>query len=388
MLQHKPGLVKPIAPANSPKNRVVDPTPVRGHHGRTTQHDGEIGTMARKQTDQRRIPHCATALLLIALATFAIPGCSQLIDPNVPEPIHPFVEPQTGGEYLLYRPSSYDRKQAWPLIVACPSSFPDAPHKQVREWTQLAEQYGFLIAVPKLEFEKRGWQGEPTNLPEVLKKNERRILSTIKHVRAGHNISEDRILLYGWKHGATFALHTGMRNPEVFRAISVTRPELYDDALPGIWKGIDPHQPIQVHHDMGDFITGKHTKGAIEWLRSIGVSVTPRTIGSATKSDTASAILFFQETIRNVPWLHIRAFTPSPERPLEVHFKTKGSLSPRQFRWYFGDGDESVVAKPVHVFANSGTYTVTLTVPGRDGQEVKRSASITVPGPQIGTGME
>lgn len=325
-------------------------------------------------------------LLTLSGVLSAASSCSQLIDPNVPEPIHPFVEPQTGGEYLLYRPSSYDRNQGWPLIVACPSSFPDAPHKQVREWTQHAEQYGFLIAVPKLEFAKRGWQSEPTNLPEVLKRNERQILSAVRHVRAGHNVSEDRVLLYGWQRGATFALHAGMRNPEVFRAIAVTRPEIHGDALPGLWTGIDHHQPIQVHYDMDDFVTGKHHQRVVEWLRSIGAGLTPRTLGAARKSDTSDAILFFQETIRGVAWLHIRAFTSDPAKPLEVHFKTKGSLAPRQFRWYFGDGDESVVAEPVHVFGKPGTYTVSLTVPGPGGREVKRSASVTVPGPQIRPG--
>lgn len=332
----------------------------------------------------------ALALLAVIFAAGAVPGCSRLIDPDVPEPIHPLIEPQTGGEYLLYRPSSYDRAQAWPLIVACPSNFPDAPHKQIREWTQLAEQYGFLIAVPQLEFAKRSWKRKPTNLPEMLKKNEARILSTVRHVRAGHNISEDRVLLYGWKRGATFALHTGMRNPEIFRAIAVTRPKLHGDALPGLWMGIDHHQPVQVHYNMDDIVTGKHNQAAVDWLRSIGADVRPKTVGGARKSDSADAILFFQETIRKIPWLHIRAFTPVPANPLEVHFKTKGSLSPRRFRWYFGDGDESVVAQPVHVFSRPGTYTVSVTVPDRglDGREVKRSVSVTVPGPQLRPGRE
>jgi dienelactone hydrolase len=351
---------------------------------------GENASMTRIRTHQK-LNSQTTITLFLAMAAI-IPGCSQLIDPNVPEPIHPCVEPQTGGEYLLYRPSSYDRKKSWPLIVACPSNFPDAPHKQIREWTQLAEQYGFLIAVPSIEFEKRGWGSEPTNLPDVLKKNERRILSTVKHVRAGHNISEDRVLLYGWKRGATFALYAGMRNPEVFRAIAVTRPDLQGDKLPGLWKGIDHHQPVQVHYDMDDFIKGKHNQSLIEWLRTIDASVTPRTIGEASKSDTASAILFFQDSIRKIPWLHIRAFTPNPAKPLEVHFKTKGSLSPKKFRWYFGDGDESVVAQPVHVFAKQGTYNVSVTVPGRgrgsSRGEIKRSATITVPGPQLRPGRE
>jgi len=331
-------------------------------------------------------PSTRTTTLLLIASAMTLAGCSQLIDPNVPEPIRRFTEPQTRSEYLFYQPSSYDRNRAWPLIVACPSSFPDAPHKQIREWTQLAEQYGFLIAVPDLEFTKRRWRGTPHDLAAILKRNEQRIVSTVRHVRAGHNVSEDRILIYGWKRGATFALYTGMRNPEMFRAIAVTRPDLFDDKLPGRWKAIDHHQPVQIHFGVDDFIKGKHGQTLVEWLRSIGAAITTKTLGDARKADTADAVLFFQKTLRKTPWLQIRAFTPDPMKPLEVHFKTRASLTPKQFRWYFGDGDESVVAQPVHVFAKPGTYNVSLIAAGPRGSRIKRSASVTVPGPQIRPG--
>src|SRR3990172_2443966 len=93
-------------------------------------------------------------LLMICLP---LTGCSEYTDPNVPEPIRPFVEPQFGGEYLLYRPSSYDRNKAWPLIVVCHSSFPDSPNRRIRAWTQLAESHGFLLVAPRLTGEKKSW---------------------------------------------------------------------------------------------------------------------------------------------------------------------------------------------------------------------------------------
>ena len=68
----------------------------------------------------------ATVILGMGVST---PGCSQLIDPNVPAPLRDLVEPVLGREYLLYRPSHYDREYDWPLIVVCHTSFPDSPNR-------------------------------------------------------------------------------------------------------------------------------------------------------------------------------------------------------------------------------------------------------------------
>ncbi|MEJ2207204.1 MAG: PKD domain-containing protein, partial [Gemmatimonadota bacterium] len=53
--------------------------------------------------------------------------------------------------------------------------------------------------------------------------------------------------------------------------------------------------------------------------------------------------------------------------------------------WRFGDGDVSFVGSPVHVYAEAGTYSVTLTVVDNQGasdSEVK-SVTVTAPGPTI-----
>lgn len=317
-----------------------------------------------------------------SLALLFAASCSQFVDPNVPEIIRPLAEPEGGGEYLLYRPSGYDRTQSWPLVVVCPSSFPDSANRQIREWTELAEQYGFLVVAPRLKFSRKSWSKNPTEGADVLRANDIRVLSTVRHVRAGQNVSEDRVLIYGWKRGAAAALYTGLRNPETFRAVSVTRPRLYGDALPGPWNGIDRHQAVRVHYDVDDFVMGRHGHNVVEWLRAIGVNLEISTLGSARRGDTADAVQFFQEVIRKQPWVHVRAFAPDTRRPLEVHFKLKASRTPTRYRWYFGDGDESTVAQPIHVYAQPGTYRVTVTVPGARGN-ITRSVNVTVPGPQL-----
>src|SRR3972149_5461108 len=137
-------------------------------------------------------------LTLMALwISLSLPGCSQYIGPNVPEPIRPFIEPQFGDEYLLYRPSSYDRNKAWPVIVVCHSTFPDSPNRRLRAWTELAESQGFLLVAPRLTGNKNSWISgakKEKKPPD----DETHILAVIQHVRAAHNVSDDRILIHGF----------------------------------------------------------------------------------------------------------------------------------------------------------------------------------------------
>ena len=56
-----------------------------------------------------------------------------------------------------------------------------------------------------------------------------------------------------------------------------------------------------------------------------------------------------------------------------------GGTSPYAYHWDFGDGSQSDQSNPVHIFANPGTYTVTVTVTDARGQTVTRVFSVTVP---------
>ena len=80
---------------------------------------------------------------LAVLALFLAEGCSQYINQETPGPIQSFVEPEFGRDYLLYKPSAYNREQVWPLIVVCHTSFPDSPDKRISTWSRLAEDHGF-----------------------------------------------------------------------------------------------------------------------------------------------------------------------------------------------------------------------------------------------------
>ena len=172
----------------------------------------------------------AAPLMSLLLAT----GCARYVDRNVPEPIRRGVEPVWGRPYELYRPSSYDRDRAWPLIIVAHSSFPDSANRQIRAWDQLAEAHGFLVLAPVLDSSSTSWRRRAADQLERLRRDERHILASLRHVRAGHNISDDRIFLYGWGQGGHAALHTGLLHPEVFRAVAVIQPAYEPGFLTGM----------------------------------------------------------------------------------------------------------------------------------------------------------
>lgn len=313
-----------------------------------------------------------------------LPGCSQFIDPNVPEPIRPYIEPEHGGTYLLYRPSAYEREKSWPLIVACHSSFPDTSNKRIRAWTQYAESYGFLVAVPELKGIRGSFPLKADKQIVHQRHDERHILAMIRQIRAGHNVSEDRIFIHGFSGGAYAALYTGLRHPEIFRAVALSQPKCNEGYLADVAEGIDRHQAVLVNYSVIDAITGKHARRCLDWLQAHGANVMEDAHGAVQPADTKRPIEFFEEVLRKQPWIRIRAF-PAPGRdPLEIQFKLQCSYQPKHFRWEFGDGEESAVAEPVHAFATPGTYPVTVTVDGpKDGRH-SRSVAITVPEALLG----
>lgn len=68
----------------------------------------------------------------------------------------------------------------------------------------------------------------------------------------------------------------------------------------------------------------------------------------------------------------VAAFTGSPvqgEPPLQVTFTDESSGNPVSWLWTFGDGTTATQENPVHMYASSGTYTVSLTVTSQYGTQ-------------------
>ncbi len=308
-----------------------------------------------------------------------VAGCmGSHVDPRVSEPIRHRVEPELGGDYLLYRPSSYSRDAAWPLVIVCHGGFPDSPNRRIRDWARVAELRGFLVVAPSLTSARPPWPADENRQLDNQRVDERNILATIRHIRAGHNISDDRIFIHGSAGGAYAALHTGLKNPGVFRAVAVTQPKFDESYLADALTSPDRHEPVYIRFDLGDAITGKQGARCGRALRAHGVNVTEDRHGG-TQNDTDRAVTFFERTVRESPWIHIAAFPLSGGDPMEVRFALRTSHTPAECRWTFGDGGKSSEVRPVHRYGAEGDYTVTVTLHTPRGDEHKRTKTISVP---------
>ena len=317
--------------------------------------------------------------VLIALISAFHPGCSALIDPNVPERIQRHVEPLGEEPYLLYVPSSYDRTLSWPLVVVCHSSFSDSPNKQIRHWTEQAESRGFLVVAPKIRSTYRALGSSITDHISKLRRDERTVLNAIRHVQGAHHISEDRIFIHGWSGGAYAALYVGLKNPDVFRTVSLLQPRFDSGLNNDIARQIDPYQAVFINYSSSDAIFGKNASACVDWLRDHGANVVDDPFGPSRASSTERIVDFYEDNTRKHAWIRVHLVHADDENRLVVQFKARCSYKPLQYRWQFGDGDESPVAEPIHVYAKPGTYLVTLSIAGPKDRRDSRTFDVSVP---------
>lgn len=310
-------------------------------------------------------------------------GCPPYRDTRVPNDITRQTDPDTRNDYLLYVPSSYDRDRQWPLIVLCHGTVPwDTALRQMLDWVKLAEERGFIVIAPELTGTS-AFPAPPAD-EQIARQadDEERILSAVRHVRGAYSISPDRVFLTGWSAGSFAILYTGLRNPDVFRAITVQQGNFDPVLLGDVADRIDPYQAVSVIAGSADFLTGADAQRCVGWLEAHRAFVTELRLPGGHRGHPVTAVSFFERVLREFPWLHVRAFGVEGGDALAVRFKTRGSFEPVSYRWQFGDGEESPVAEPVHVFPSPGTYRVTLTAGIRRGKTIERSIDLDVPQPQ------
>jgi hypothetical protein len=201
----------------------------------------------------------------------------------------------------------------------------------LRAWTQLAERYGFLVVAPTLTSAAGWWSSGGAEQIARMRNDEDRILACVRHIRAGHSISDDRIFLHGYLGGAYAAMMTGLRHSDVFRAIALSQPRFDDPLL-----AEDP-------------------------------------------DDMQRSVTFFEEVVRKHPLIRIRALPGPAGGPLSVRFKLFSTVELVRYDWDFGDGDSAAAAEPVHTFREAGGYRIIVRAVGREGEEYRRIATLRVP---------
>lgn len=372
------GPKRPTGTVESQRSKI-ESTPA---HGGVLTPAIHTATEKKRPAPRRALPSAAKALA-VSTILLASSGCAQLLSLGMRQPIREGVEPQNSGRYYLYKPSNYDARKAWPLVVVCHGAFPDSAKNHIHNWTEAAESKGFLVAAPKLKSPGAATTRKAGKLIARLRDDEQHVLNTIQHVRGAYHISDDRVFIHGWSGGAIAALHTGLKHPDLFRAISVVQPKFQAALLADAEHLVDPDQPVFVDYSGTDTLTGNHARRLLDWLSDKHASVQEHGIGPARAGSVDRSVSFYENTIRSGLWIRIKVYPQDDPGGLTVRFRLKTSGTPVRYRWTFGDGDTSPVTAPVHTYRQPGTYRVKVSVATQEGLRDQQIVHIQVPNARI-----
>lgn len=315
---------------------------------------------------------CATALPLWA-------GCLWPQAMPTQAPVLEEVEERTGRQYLLYVPSTYTDGLTWPLVVACHGTWPwDIPQRQMREWAQFGEDHGIIVAAPTLRGAKGDFPRAPDKQIALQREDEEAILAMVAAIKRRYRVAEHRVFMTGWSAGAYAILHTGLRNPSVFRALAI-RQGTFDERFMAVPQNrLDSWQRILVIYGMADFLRDQ-SKEMITWLRDKGLTVDEREIaGSHRRIDPKLPWRYFRDVVKKTPWVCVRAQSVDPMIPGKIRFHVDAVPPAVRQKWFFGDGDTSYESSPTHEYAQTGQFDVTVNVELEGGKKYSRKRIIRV----------
>lgn len=292
-------------------------------------------------------------------------------------------DPILNSIYHQYVPSSYGPERAWPLVVVCHGSPPlDSARRQADLWKGPAEQQGFIVAAPELTGAAI-LEGDVEARIARQARDEQAVVSIVQAVRAARSIDENRIFLAGFGSGCYSTLYTGLRHPDIFRAVSLAHGNFDAERMAPCVPLIDPYQQILVLYGSTDLLK-EQARSCLDWLRSNGMDPEPLQRAGFHAADPQPVIQFFTQVIRQHPFIRIEVEDDARDA-MRVTFRTRSSFQPLGIQWDFGDQHGSTDPTPVHEYAEAGVYTVrvALWAPGR--KRYVRRTSLQMPRVRLGT---
>lgn len=323
-------------------------------------------------------------LALAGLALTLATGCPVVSNLPAPGRILEQETLDTRQGYYVYVPSHYTAERSWPVVVTCHGTRPyDYAHMQLAEWKGVAEQKNFLLIVPRL----KGTVGDfvPPVAEQIRRQldDEATILSALREVSAKYNVDSMRVFLTGWSAGGYAVLFTGLRNPDVFRALSLRQTNFNAAYVEPCVPFLDRLQPIQVTSGSLDPLREGAT-ACVEWLRSHDFDpVTVERTGTHRR-EPMPVYDFFVQVVRHQPLVRIQV-AEDPNDPMRVRLSVRSSFEPVQYLWDFGDGSERLSTATVdHRYQTPGLYHVRVGVWRSEKDKRVRDVRVQVPRVRLG----
>ncbi len=319
-------------------------------------------------------------VLLVCLVLPFIVGCPVGLN-RVPGDTELMKDKVTGGEYYLYIPSWHNNEQTWPVIVTCHGTNPwDTAWAQIHEWRGLAEKYGLIVVAPILKGVNSEQSWPIKSQIERQKRDERVILSIVHKTIMSLNGDPNRVYMVGWSGGGYAVYYTGLRNPQVFRAL-VSRMGSFDERLVSdVVDRLDPYQPIAIFMAARDIpMINKQCRAAYAWLKSHGMKrVRLREITGVHQRRPKVALDYFKEVTEKFAFVRVKAVKGVSGDSRRVQFYVTVDPKCRAIVWEFGDGEISNEQNPQHLYKKAGHYDVKVIIITARGARTERTLSIDV----------
>ncbi len=283
------------------------------------------------------------------------------------------------GKFYLYVPSTYDKRRPYPVVIACHGTNPwDDAWAQIREWAQFAEEHEIIVAAPVLGGTHGDIVPSVTGQIEKEQADERTILDLVSRLKAQYNVSEERVFLTGWSAGSFAVLYTGLRNPDVFRALAIRQGNFKADYIAVEPTRMDRWQPIFIYYGNTDLLRPESLE-CITWLRDKNMFVEQLEVpGSHKRLDVALSWNFFKKIAKERPWIRLRTAKVDVKNRRVVKFWCEAKPAYSRIVWVFGDGEQSEEEAPTHEYAQPGTYDVSAKVSLRGAKTYTRKVTVRV----------
>ena len=330
-----------------------------------------------RRASTRSVLLCLSPLVLVCTA-----GCPAVSNLPAPGRVLTRHEPEFGREYRLYVPSYYRDDRDWPLVVVCHGTKPfDTAKLQLKTWKGLAEREGFLVLAPDLIGTAGGLRPDPTEQIRRQIEDEKTILSSLRAVRAARAIDENRTFITCWSAGGYATIFTGLRHPDLFRALSVYQGNFDAAFVEPCVPFLDRYQPVQIVHGTLDPID--NTQACIDWLRSHDLDPIIVERPGSHRRDPQTIFAVFSDVVRKQPWIRLRV-QDDPDDRMRVRFKANTSFEPVRYRWDFGDKQGSADPTPDHRYDKPGLYAVRVALWSSKNRYHIRRIQLQIPRIRIG----
>jgi len=319
------------------------------------------------------------AALLALLALTA--GCPVTLH-RVPGDTELLKEPATRTPYYLYVPSWHRQDRQWPLVVTCHGTHPwDSALQQICEWRGLAEQLGVIVVAPELKAVSSVGLVPPERQLLLQQQDEKAILNIVRRAIAAFNVKPSWVFLTGWSGGGYDVYYTGLRNPNVFRALASRMGNFDPDYMQGVTDRLNPYQPVFVFFGSEDLDPiRQQCRQAADWLKAHGMKrVKLREVAGIHRRQPEVAAKFFMETIKKYTHVKLTAVKGVGDDPLAVQFYLDADPKPKAVVWQFGDGEASDQFEPQHRYRAGGTYDVKVTLITPRNARTSRTIKLELP---------